>query len=314
MATSGSTDFVSTRDTIIKDALSLLGVLGESQTPSTDTVNRANRFLNRMVKSFQADGLNLWTTTEGTIFLQEDKATYNINASTGDIAAKGTTYRTTVDGTTSSGSTSITVADSTGMAISNYIVIQQDDGTILSTTITNIVGDTLTLNTALTDDATDGNLVTVFATKLDRPLEILYARYKNSSGVERTLISYNRDDYMMLPNKTSTGVPVGFYYDPQMSTGKVSVWPVPSDSSGVINITYTRVIEDFDSSSDTPDLPVEWEEALVYGLAMRMGAIYGKQEEVATIIGPQAQAYYQTLLNWDNEKNSMMIIQDYRPE
>ena len=68
MATSNSTDFSSSRDTIIKAALRKVGALQQGQTPSTNDLNDAAEALNVLVKAWMADGMPLWKI-----------ATYNFN-------------------------------------------------------------------------------------------------------------------------------------------------------------------------------------------------------------------------------------------
>lgn len=63
MATSGSTDFAATRDNIIQEALELLGVLGEGDTPSAAQLTSCARTLNSMIKMWVADGAMFWLET-----------------------------------------------------------------------------------------------------------------------------------------------------------------------------------------------------------------------------------------------------------
>ena len=63
---------------------------------------------------------------------------------------------------------------------------------------------------------------------IDRPLHIFACNRKATSGNEVPMISLTRTDWMAIPNKTSTGTPVQYYYDPQTVTGVLYVWPTPS--------------------------------------------------------------------------------------
>lgn len=311
MSTSGSTDFIVTRDNIIEDALWLIGALGESETPSTATITKCSRVLNSMIKSWQADGLNMWTIIEGVVFLQADKIKYSLNATTGDAAAKVVAAETKLNGAVTSGSTALTVDSTTGMTVGDKITVQQDSGTLKTTTIATIpTSTTLTLTAALTGDAADNSRVTAYLATMDRPLQVLGVRYKDSNDVERPLEGLTKDQYNNIPNKGVASVPTSYYYDPQLTTGALYVWPEPSDSSGILSVTYTRVIEDFDSASNNPDFPVEWSQALTYNLAMMIAPAYGKGAEVVQTIGPMAQSFKQDILNWDNEKESMFLLPD----
>lgn len=311
MSTSGSTDYSVTRDNIIYDALYLLNAIGETETPSTTAITRAARVLNNMIKAWQADGLNMWTITDGVVFLTEGKARYALNATSGDDAAKKNAIDTHLDGSHSLGVTSLTVDDTTEMTVGDKINIELDDGTYTTTTISTIPSDiTLTIASGLGYDCSDRNRVTFFQTKMDRPAEVLSVVLRNEDGYDRVLTSLSSDEYTGLPNKVQSGTPNSYYYDPQMGTGYLNVWPVAEDSSSTLQVTYVRAIEDFDSSSDNPDYPVEWSEALTYGLAMRLGSAYGRADLVNSTIGPMAQAFYATLLASDNEKTHLSILPD----
>ena len=76
MATSGTTDFSSSRDTIIKGALRKVGALAQGQTPTTNDVNDAAEALNNLVKAWMADGMPLWKIS-----------TYNFNLTNGNCVS-----------------------------------------------------------------------------------------------------------------------------------------------------------------------------------------------------------------------------------
>lgn len=106
------------------------------------------------------------------------------------------------------------------------------------------------------------------------PLEITSIRINRGSN-DIPMLRLSREDYYDLPNKTNTGYPTQFYYDRQRSGGTLFVWPAPDASAGTLKFTYRRLIMDMDSSVDTPDVPQEWLDAMVYGLAKRLGENYG---------------------------------------
>lgn len=69
MALSGSTNYLTTRDDIIKRALRIIGALGQGETPQTTAVTEAAQALNDVFKEWQSDGLHMWKYVdyEGTI-------------------------------------------------------------------------------------------------------------------------------------------------------------------------------------------------------------------------------------------------------
>ena len=67
MATSGTITFGLNARQVITRALNLIGVLGSGQAVSADDASLALDHLNMMLKSFQADGCNLWRELEDEV-------------------------------------------------------------------------------------------------------------------------------------------------------------------------------------------------------------------------------------------------------
>lgn len=113
---------------------------------------------------------------------------------------------------------------------------------------------------------------------IPRPLRVLNARFRDSDGIDIPVDVVPRNEYFDQPNKGATGQTTMIFYDPQFTgssrtpKGTLYVWPVlASGESGTIQFTYTQYIQDIDDCDldDTP-LPVEWSEALSWGLAARL--------------------------------------------
>lgn len=310
MATSNSTNYNCTRDEIISEALSDIGVLGEGETASANAITFCSGKLNKMIKAWEAKGIHLWTTTEGTLYLREGVNTYTLITSTGDKGSASISVETTLDGD-ASGST-ITVTDSTGMAISDNIGIELDDGTRQWTTITNIASNVITLNTSLTGAASDLNTVFTYTTQIEKPLAILDSpRLRNRSGIDRPMFKVGRNEYMQMPNKTTAATPTMIYPDIQRDSAVIYVWPTPNDVSERIKLTYVRPIQDFDASGDNPDLPQEWLDAVTKNLGVAIAPAYGIS--LAKKNPEYLQAAQEALIDlqlWDSENSSIYIVPD----
>lgn len=117
-------------------------------------------------------------------------------------------------------------------------------------------------------------LTTSAAQTLDpvRPMRILSCRYKASASASELLMTrMMRDEYDALPNKTTTGTPTQYYYDRQRVDARLYVWPLLTAATGqTLEITYDRELEDITSLNDVMDMPSEWFQAVVYGLAALM--------------------------------------------
>lgn len=142
-----------------------------------------------------------------------------------------------------------------------------------------------------------------------RPLMILQAWLRNTDNVDRPIMIDNMTSYNMIPNKTTSGKINRIIYDPQLSTGILSVWPVPDDDTDVLYLKYIRVIEDFDSSSNTPDLPQEWLQPLVENLAVKVAPKYGKvlSKTNPDIISNAATSLAEMRM-WDVENAKIRVV------
>lgn len=309
MATSGSIDYARTRDNLIDTSLKLLGVLGEGETASANAVTDMAVLLNSMIKSWQAKGINLWREDEAVVFLTDAVNTYTLSSS--DDRASAEIIKTELSAAGTTGATTISVDAVTNMATSDQIGVELDDNTIDWSTISSIDSSALTVTMAagLGGAAAVDNNVYVYTTKLARPLDILSVRILYDSGTELELQQLGRREYFQLPNKTQAGRPVAYYYSPQLTNGKLYVWPTPDDVADRLRITYIRTIEDFDAAGDNPDLPQEWLEALAFNLAVRAAPMYGiNLLKSNPNLLQLATMTYQDLLAYDSETSSIYII------
>lgn len=69
MATSSSTNFSTSRDSLIAGALRVAGAIAQGETASATLVSEAAEALNMLVKAMQADGMPLWALKKYSITL-----------------------------------------------------------------------------------------------------------------------------------------------------------------------------------------------------------------------------------------------------
>lgn len=306
MTTSGSVDFNSTRDEIIKDALTLCRVVDPTEAIEPSQLEQSARFLNRMIKIFQAQGLHLWTEAEAILFI--DKGTRIYTFPTANATDPEDYDDTTVDSDAVLGASAITVAAIGNIAAGDYISIVLDTGVRQWTTVSSITGlvITLPLGTTLNADATTGNEVVAFTTKINRPLKLISAR-RTISAIDSPLEIVSREEYVDLPNKDATGLINEVYYKPLNTTGQLFAWPTGDTTTDRLSFTYQRPIEDFDSTSNSPDFPVEWHEMLVNNLAYRLAPSYGVPADVFQMIREQAKLSYDIVSSFDSEFTSVYL-------
>ena len=79
-----TTTFSVTRDQVIQGALRILGVVIEGQVPTTEQYTTGTEALNYLLKSWNRQGLNLWTMRMASIPLVSGTALYTLG-STGSV-------------------------------------------------------------------------------------------------------------------------------------------------------------------------------------------------------------------------------------
>lgn len=103
-----------------------------------------------------------------------------------------------------------------------------------------------------------------------RPVRVLSARYRRGT-IDTPMQMLTRDEYEDLPVKSAQGLPTTFYYERKREQGTLFVWPVLATATGeTIRLTIEREIEDVTAPGDAVDVPAEWYDAVVYGLAARL--------------------------------------------
>lgn len=306
MATSGSVDFTQTRDEIIKAALRKCGVLARNITPSARQINDAAEDLNRLIKAWNAQGIHIWTYQEMTLFLQAGKQSYLIGPSGDHVTASYVKTELSTAGAATDGT--IEVDSITGISNGDNIGIVLDDNTIQWTTINGAPsGTTITLTAALTGAAAVDNHVYTYTTIANRPNQITSARIKINDGNETPMKGISQDAYFDLPTKTTKGKATQFFYKPTLTNGTLYLWPTADKVADTINLTTTRYIEDFDSTTNNPDFPQEWFRAIVFNLAIDNSFEYGVDDATFARLERRASLYLEQALDFDIEKTSVFF-------
>lgn len=101
---------------IIRGALQEIGEVDANQSVPADQFNDGLRDLNYMLKSWQSQGLHLWTKTEGILFLDVGKSDYKLGPSGDECGNADDFVNTEVAVPVSVGFPNITMDSTTGMA------------------------------------------------------------------------------------------------------------------------------------------------------------------------------------------------------
>lgn len=155
------------------------------------------------------------------------------------------------------------------------------------------------------------------------PLRMLQAwlRYTPTNpdyDIELNMLT--REEYYNLSPKDVVGHPVNIWHEPYTTIGgtelhgKLILWPVPDATTAAtrtLHFIYHRPYQDFDASTDNPDFPREWYEAIIWGLAERLSYEYGTAFAERSMIAKKAEQFYHRAL-WHGAQEGSMFIQPER--
>lgn len=284
-------------------------IINVNQTARASDHEYAVDIFQAMLKLWQAEGIQLWNRKQATLFPAYETYQYAIS-NTGTNCANSY-VNTTISSDEASGQTALSVTSSTGMSVSDNVGIELDDGTRQWTTISSVDSSTqITVAASLTGAASSGNTVVAYTNKIaDRPLRILDMRTvdlnNNKNSIPMQIIGY--DEFFNIPVKTTDGRPFNFYYDKQLGSGQLYVFPQPDDVDILLEFTYHEAIEDVDSASDDLDFPTEWTLPLIYCLSAELALAYGKFQELQFLEG-KAREYKDIVKNFDSDEAPLFIL------
>lgn len=281
MATSNSKNYSITAATIIDSAHRKIGVFDAGEPTGGDEVSTAMIALNVMSKSWMTQDVDIFIRKQSTLFLQPDQQSYNLST---DEITNTITAETTLSAAEASGQTVLSITSTTGMTTGDRCGVKMDDNTIHWSTITVDSATQGTIATATDADAASGNKVYTYTTKSDRPQKLLFAFRRDINDFDTEVEIIGENDYAAQSNKGSDGPPVECWYNPRgnQATGELKVWPVNGGKNWDKLILINQVLpDDFDVTTNSPDFPIEWSQALIYGLAddlmMEFGELTDRQ-------------------------------------
>lgn len=124
---------------------------------------------------------------------------------------------------------------------------------------------------------------------VNKPMRIYTAwRRDTTADTDTPIRILSEKEYDLLNNKSEEGTPNAIYYANRYESNSVQEGATakgliyvyqPADATNAANteihIRYQRPFNDFDSTSDTLDFPQEWNEAIKFGLAVRLAFVFG---------------------------------------
>lgn len=233
-----TTTFSISRDTIISSALRKLQVIELGSTPDANTITNAAQALNVMIKTWQTQGIKLWTIGEIVLPLVATKRTYTIGPASDLVANK--------------------------------------------------------------------------------PLKVIQAWAQNISvtpNIRTPLQILSRQEYNILGSPDSPGMINSVWYEPGATIGTLTTYLNPDTATAtnyVIYLVTQRAMTDVTLSSDIPDFPNEWTQALIWGLADELSLEYGCLENQRREINAKATSYRTAMEDNDVDTTSTFFSPDPR--
>lgn len=118
-------------------------------------------------------------------------------------------------------------------------------------------------------------------------------------------------DFQLLPSN-STGMVVSVTYQPFINHGILSVWPTPNTNDQQLTITYQAPFDIFSSGTNTADFPQEWQNALIYHLALLLADEYGLPLPDKEWLAKQADKHLASALSFGEEDASLWFHPSYK--
>ena len=137
----------------------------------------------------------------------------------------------------------------------------------------------LSLNLLLTDWSNRGILLwkTAFTNQTMTQGTASYSLQEDVVAVTEAIIRRDNQDiemdrismeeYLKIPDKTTTGRPIQFATHRQRDNVDIYVWPTPENSTDIVRMWTVNRTNDFNNSSDNADVPYRFLPCLVSGLA-----------------------------------------------
>jgi hypothetical protein len=149
-----------------------------------------------------------------------------------------------------------------------------------------------------------------------RPLRIAKAWMRDPNDNDIPMTQLARQDYDMLTPKNTPGIPVNYYYDPQLTNGVLYTWPVISVADYTMYISVQRTIQDIAStsgaSSENFDLPQEWFQPLRWILADEISHEYSANLQKNGIIEGRADGWRDKMSNYSREEEGVYFAPNFQ--
>jgi len=307
MATSGSKNFLYTRNSIIEAALRKIGEYDPGEPVPQDELADAVFALNTVIQDFTVNGADIWLRQELTVFINKGQELYAIGE-TGDNVTESY-VETALSAGTSLGNNNISVTSITGFTAGDYLGIKKDDGFIFWTTVASAVANTITLTDVIDGTASAGKKVYGYTTKAFRPHALLddANNRKSDDGTETTIDLIGEQEYRNLSQKAQLGQVNQIFYKATLGNGSLYAWPTGDGNGDKLSLVANYYPDEFISATDSPEFPSQWASALIWGTAAELGPEYGISERRQRVLEAKSVVKLNNALDFDIENASVIF-------
>lgn len=149
-----------------------------------------------------------------------------------------------------------------------------------------------------------------------RPVKVYSVeRYNSSTGITIGLTGLSQSDFNAVNTANITSTPSQYWVEPLRDSTKLNFYPIPDATfvaNEVFKVYYQATMEDFAAASDNPDVPQEFFDVLVYGLAARLSIEYGVERFLRERIKQDYQEILNEALSFNEEDESLFFQPDRR--
>ena len=299
-STSGSTSFRLLTYDLVKEAFTYCGISldTEGEALSAGCLSEGKNALNTMVATWQAQGIHLWTYQEGYLFLEAGVNSYTLE----QVRATNRYLKTTTTTAIVSAGNTVELASTSEIDEDWWIGVMDSSNNLVWRQVLSVTDPLVTIQTTWPDNIDLGATVYYYQNQI-RPVERVLDVRRTSlpdSNNETPVAFESHQHFFRLPQKDSLGSVSEATYDRTLAEGVLYVWQTPANSSEQIRFTYERKLEDFIENDDCPDFPKYWMEALVFNLALRLGAKFNISDRRKLEIKQLAMDTLDQALEFDN--------------
>ena len=161
---------------------------------------------------------------------------------------------------------------------------------------------------AMVKDTTTYNVDSSTGTSTIDVLDAFVRQTVNSENSDLQMTRLSRSEYSSVPNKSTTGTPLQFFIDKQI-TPTISVYPTPDASSTyTVHMNVLSRMDDVDAATDTLQMPFRFYPCLAAGLAYYISI--KKSPEKTGMLKQLYEEEFQRAMESDEDRASVKITPD----